>query len=161
MQDGATFHELRRIYWDKTFRALSSDRVADRYMRFEKVETWTSMISEGPAVVAEGESVLGVGMLVPCYLDRVDLVDGVPHHPRDPSRWELLVYVTPNRQRRGTGNLITGWLEDRARTSGAKSVSIDVDEHSAAFFEKRGYVRDQAEAGELGGVPMVCLDLAL
>lgn len=35
-EDGETFCALRKVYWDQTFRPLSGDGPADRYLRFEK-----------------------------------------------------------------------------------------------------------------------------
>jgi GNAT superfamily N-acetyltransferase len=149
-RDAGAFLELKKVYWDETFRALGDDATAERYLRFEKRERWAAMIAEGLGVLAENAGVVGGGMLVPCYGEPVRGVC-----PHDPSRWELLVYVVPQRQGRGTGSRLTAWLEERARRASAQRVFVDVAEPDAGFFERRGYRR--SGVGELGGVQQVFL----
>lgn len=140
--------EDRHGIWTVHVRAIR-ETCSRSYSR-EEVSAWAGLLSpdsytgvlrERVMVVAtDGASVVGFGQLNPAAGE----VDAV--------------YVLPERQGQGIGQLLLGELEEGARRRGLGSLELSATLNAATFYEKAGYARrDDAVHRLPSGVELRCV----
>lgn len=127
-------------------RAISPD-----FYTAEEIESWAApkqrqdyeqaMLSK-EFFVAEDETVVGFGVLEP----GTGLVEAV--------------YVSPDASGRGIGLQILVKLEERARTLGLASLTLNSSLNAAGFYERAGYVpKDKAKYRLQTGIEIDCVPM--
>lgn len=116
----------------------------------DQVSAWTSLLSPDSYTVAlhervmlvatDGAMVVGFGQLNPATAE----IDAV--------------YVLPERQGQGIGQLLLAELEDRARRRGIGTLELSATLNAATFYERAGYARRHPAVHRLPtGVELECI----
>jgi GNAT superfamily N-acetyltransferase len=143
--------------WRAAYRGLMPDAYLDALSVDDKAANWSASIAR--------ESSRGKRTLVATDTDGVIGYATVGPNPGSGEGLLLLMYVLPERWRRGVGHALMHAAADALRTLGYKRAVLSVleaNERARRFYESHGWAPDGASSSDdYGGVRLVALQYAI